>query len=522
MKIDNRLTPLLLLLALPLLLMPGGNSFAETESAPPVLWEVNPLTVTSNTPVKDTDATLVADKFGRLDSSAGNPDQGGGNPRPGAELPPELIPPDPQNLPNIFMILVDTLRYDHTNMGGYVRNTTPNMEEFSETAYVFKNAKSQASWTIPATASILYGLYPQNHGINAKPDTRPLEDPATGTLITQFQNLGGYHAISIQRNSNIEYLIGDFDEHYSHGRWYLHSDGSAVIEAMNRAQGISPRDKTFMFLGLFSPHWPYNFSIDDTDYFEEFLIDETYRNTGEKLIEATSFASPAGELTYMDIPENIREGFSLPPDGEDAYRDARIYVAAYDAEVKYADEQIGVFLDRLKELDLYDDAIVIIMADHGEIMSEQEQPFHHGNHLFDSELAVPLMIKFPNQNRQETVLSSVRSVDVLPTLLDYLNINTTKEIDGKTLYPLLKGDTIDFAERPLFSYIETVGTKMSLYSSEMHLIEHAHSGEGLLFNVDNDPSEQTDLAGVKPIQLETLQESIYEIHCPAVSDKCGE
>jgi len=104
------------------------------------------------------------------------------------------------------------------------------------------------------------------------------------------------------------------------------------------------------------------------------------------------------------------------------------YVDGYDAEIRYVDEAMGVLIEQLKRKGLWDDALVIFTSDHGESFGEHHIYFEHQFHVWEETVRVPLAIRLPNRrNNQNTVLSRrVRSVcspmDLMPTILDYLNI----------------------------------------------------------------------------------------------------
>ncbi|MBF0369569.1 MAG: sulfatase [Magnetococcales bacterium] len=451
-------------------------------------------------------------------------------------------PPSPKKRPHIFWILVDTLRLDHTSLPGYGRNTTPHIKAFAQEATLFESAKSQASWTIPAVASLLTGQFPFNHGILTRPSQQPEQQRLTGTLIQTVKEAGGYHGVSIQRNHMIEHLTGDFTEHHPQTDWQKNSDGDAVTEALEVVKkhvgtekpspAPTPASPLLLFLGLFNPHWPYVWSLQEGEWFERYLTDQTFQQSPSRNIQRFPF--PGGELTPSHLPEKLRKrfptaetlynpnqpGYQKPSPffqrikHQGGYRDERLYIAAYDAEIRYTDQQIGRFLNDLKKNALYDNALIIVMADHGELMNEQDTtPFHHGSHLYNAELAVPLMIKFPHQTQQQVVTPTIRSMDLWPTLLDYLAL-PHPPVDGQSLLPLIQGKEVDFDQRPVISYTEAEGPKISLYREGHHLIHTLRNRESRLYRQDLDPLEQNNLAADQPRWVEALTTFLCQHHCP--------
>ena len=100
-------------------------------------------------------------------------------------------------------------------------------------------------------------------------------------------------------------------------------------------------------------------------------------------------------------------------------------VALYDGEIRYTDQWVGLFLEHLKELGLYEDALIVFTSDHGESLGEHEYWYEHGEYLYDGTLHIPLIVKFPyNRTKGMRIAGKTMIVDVMPTILGALGADT--------------------------------------------------------------------------------------------------
>ncbi|MEK6531062.1 MAG: sulfatase [Deltaproteobacteria bacterium] len=387
--------------------------------------------------------------------------------------------------PNVVMIVVDTLRADHLPAWGYARDTAPNIAEFAGQSVVFKNAIAPAAWTYPSYASMLLGKFAFNHEHNVYEKKR-IEEGAALPIHMKYK---GYATVSLQTNVLVEYLDADFDERFQivDGS---NLDQQIVQKAVKWLDADANKDRTFfMFVGLISPHWDYD---PGRSYLYDFVNDDVYASSGNKVV---SFSDG---IAYTDLNSDVQACIAEPLSIEGIYQDSRLYVAAYDSEIRFADYSIGVLLESLKAKGLYDDSLIIITADHGENMTDHTNYFSHGDNLYNSLLHVPLLIKFPGQTESLSVDEYVRTIDALPTVLDYLNLDVDSlSIDGKSLIPVVNGQDVNFGGRPVISYIAGSwdhSEKISLIKDGYKLIKTGDETE--LFDLALDPNEQRNIAGL--------------------------
>ena len=318
-----------------------------------------------------------------------------------------------QDTPNIIWIVIDTTRADQMSFLGYSRDTTPNLAALAEDSVVFTQAVSPASWSLPSFASLLSGTLATNHEFH-----RATSQKLASPYVAELGELG-YQTVSVQTNQWLTNLTGDFESSYSYFYFPTRDDSMVDELAIDKSmQWVSTEqgEPFFLFLGLFSPHRPYTIR---EPYFSEFLTDATFANSpATELNDALFNSDPhtAGYITYGQLPEAMRPaGVS----DDTPVLDSRVYVAAYDSEIRHADDMLGAFFTFLKAEDLYDDALIIVTADHGESFDEHDVQFSHGNNVYDSETHVPLLIKYPGQTEQLVVDVPVATIGIFPTIFDY-------------------------------------------------------------------------------------------------------
>lgn len=154
------------------------------------------------------------------------------------------------------------------------------------------------------------------------------------------------------------------------------------------------------------------------------------------------------------------------------HEDINYYIAKYDAKIRTLDDQIGLLLQGLKELNLYNNTLVVLLADHGEALGEHNLYFRHGVTLYDEILKVPLIIKYPHLIVDNGVVNTqVALIDVVPTILDILGIDQKEKINmtGKSLIPCITGKEV-CGDEYVFSDINDNDLLYSIRTEDWKLI----------------------------------------------------
>jgi len=332
---------------------------------------------------------------------------------------PETDASDKSKRPNIIVLTVDTLRADHMALYGYHRDTMPAIEAFAKTAVVFDQAVVSRGNTRASYASMLTALYPFRHGIYN--NNVVLHD--NFKTLPEILKSAGYHTAGFVSNF---VLVGElsgcdqgFDiyddrtEDREINRPNYERSAAGTLKAILEWLGTDPPQPFCLFTNFIDPHGPY-------------LPPEKFRNmykSGKKKI-----LDQKKIFSYQRVNDSFN------------YYD---YVDRYDGEVRYVDEALGELIEVLKSKGLWDDALVIFLSDHGESLGEHGVFFEHQYFVFEETVRVPLAIRLPpDQENQSAPLSRRVSnlgspMDLMPTILDYLDISFKGKIDGESLLPVL-------------------------------------------------------------------------------------
>ena len=329
--------------------------------------------------------------------------------------------------PNVVLVVVDTLRADHTSLHGYERETTPRIAEWAASGLRFDRVWSASSWTAPSMAMLMTGrARVDNSGRLAA------GEPSLAGILAEH----GYATWAVVANPILNERI-DFDRGFERYDVFPHdprqgaTNGWTADEVVDRGLAMMEEGDGrpfLLYLHLFDPHYPYAPELDG--------------------------AAPPFE-PFDDPARRARFADALPPDEralltDDAYRGIEKLIALYDAEVLQVDRALGRLFDALG-----DDTLVVLTSDHGEGLwqrapYEGEAPktavhfpwlyYSHGVQLYGEQVHVPLVIHGPNVPPGEVTLQR-STLDVLPTILGRLGLPAPPALDGVDLLGLPDEDT---------------------------------------------------------------------------------
>jgi choline-sulfatase len=200
-----------------------------------------------------------------------------------------------------------------------------------------------------------------------------------------------------------------------------------------------------------------------------------------------------------------------PHDPPEPYR-SRYPRDPYGGEVAYVDEQFGVLLNWLSSHDLEGNTLVILLSDHGESLGEHGE-YTHGVFLYDSTMHIPMILAGPGIPRGKVISQQVRSVDVMPTLVDYLGLSPGNQVQGQSLMPAI----VDGKGVPAqYSYMETLYPKTHLGWSELRGMRTEEwklilAPKAELYQMKADPTESHNLLRQYPAQFDHLQKKVWEV-----------
>jgi arylsulfatase A-like enzyme/Flp pilus assembly protein TadD len=313
-----------------------------------------------------------------------------------ASSAPTKTPP-----PDIFLITIDTLRADHVHCYGYTGVASPALDALAKDGVRFTQAFTPSPITNTSHASILTGLLPGSHGVTDFGVPLSAAHPTVAELLKaqNYRTAAFIGAVILDSKSLAPGFDRGFDfydnfpEHSStKSRWgRLERRGMDVVEHAENWLSKHPAGPHFVWVHLYDPHDPYE--------------------------------PPA---PYSQI-----------------YKDH-----LYDGEIAYADSALAHFITYLKRSGMYGNSVIVAVGDHGEGLGEHHEDTH-GIFLYDSTTHVPLIVKLPGPRGAGTVVTAqVRTLDIMPTLLELASASAPQKKDGDSLELYFDGK--GEAARPAF------------------------------------------------------------------------
>jgi choline-sulfatase len=303
--------------------------------------------------------------------------------------------------PDIFLITIDTLRADHVHSYGYVNGATPALDALVKDGVQFTQAFTPSPITNTSHASILTGLLPGSHGVTdfAVP-LSPVHPTVAEMLKARGYRTAAFIGAVILDSKTLSPgfdrgfdFYDNFPEHSStKSRWgRLERRGMDVVAHAESWLTKHPAGPHFVWVHLYDPHDPYE----------------------------------------------------PPMPYSQTYKDR-----LYDGEIAYADSALAHFIAYLKTNSKYRNSVIVAVGDHGEGLGEHHEDTH-GIFLYDSTTHVPLIVKLPGgENAGAAVAAQVRTVDIVPTLLELAGAAAPEKSDGASLHPYFAGK--NEVDRPAF------------------------------------------------------------------------
>jgi len=387
--------------------------------------------------------------------------------------------------PNVLVVGIDTLRADRLGCYGYQRPTTPAIDAIAAEAVLFERAISQAPWTLPAFGSMFTGLLPSVHGGGRgkgwKCDHMSPEHRTLAALLRRV----GYRTSAFVTNGWVsnEVGFGQGIDPEDYTTW-IESDGTyyAAMEWLYEHDDAP----FFMFLHMVDPHAPYK------------PRDEDLRAVGVE-------PDPEAAARINDVVSNKRPREDLLP------TDPAVLSDLYDGEVRRADERVGRLVAELRARNVLERTILVIVSDHGEELFEHDR-VGHGHSLYDELLHVPFMVRFPNGRWAQRVSDQVRTMDLMPTILDAVGLPVPEGLDGQSLMPLIREDPGAVAPPLAPSEFLWDGQEMkSVRHPDAKMMLTPATGEVQWFDLVRDPDETAPIRSVvgRAVSLQQDVERVF-------------
>jgi tetratricopeptide (TPR) repeat protein len=360
----------------------------------------------------------------------------------------------------IIIVSIDTLRSDHLPAYGFA-GSTPAIDAFRRDAILFARAFSHCPQTLPSHVTIMTGLLPAHAGVRDNLGyTLDPKHPTLATLLKQHGYSTGAAVSSyvLRKRTGIAQGCDFYDDEVSDASPGESPDvarrnGDRTRTVLERWIENASGKRVFAFLHLYEPHAPY---------------------------------MPPAPFDQMKNP--------------------------YDGAIAYADSIVGRFFQTLKSRGLYDDALIILLSDHGEGLGDHGEN-EHGIFVYRESIQVPLLIKLPHEQRRgETITMPVGLIDVVPTVLACLGFDSHAPSDGRDIVS-------KSIPRDRTIYSETYFPRLhlgwhelrSLIGSSPHFIEAPRTE---LYDDSSDAAELRNLAGVQRREVAKFRASLKAYDAP--------
>jgi len=380
------------------------------------------------------------------------------------ELPPAPSVEPPEGMPdrlNVVLLMLDTLRPDHTGFGGYERDVTPNLDAFRETATHFTHARSTSVGSMLSLTSIFTGYYVQGLAITVVPGRTTVE-PQVNMIAEQLRQRGyataGFtipHFFHVSRG--LEQGFQTFESPWPISEWAEYF-GRSDPETTDAAIGFiesRPEDRPFFLFGHYRcAHGP-----------------------------------------YVHHPEHDF--------GSDS-------IAEYDSSAASCDEHVGRLLDVIDRPELRDETAVIIFSDHGEELGYRGHEYH-GSSLYEPAIRTVLLLRVPGADLPPSVDAPVVLTDINPTIRQIAGVELPSSLHGWSLFTHTGGTDEDPPERPIFFFTGHIGRTSpvmirGLLDRGRMYLRDTQNGTAELYDLNVDPAQETDLSVSDPVEASRMSE----------------
>lgn len=397
----------------------------------------------------------------------------------------------------VLMISIDTLRADRLGCYGSTLGASPELDAFAQQSVLFEEAYAPSCKTAESHMSLFTSLPVTAHGVSNASERLgiPLTPLCENRLtMGQMLNRGGYWNTAVACGGNLLPQMGferGFQGRFSSQLRDITEIVDATLEQIDAGQ--AQERPMFAFMHTYQTHGPY---IPPPEFRKRFA--PTYRGVVGERVRALE------GLPFTQQWQAMNHGFW---DGKDLFgpEDAAFLSDLYNGEVAYTSQQVGRLLDTLRQRGLLDRMVVVILSDHGEEFAEHGEYEH--DQLYPESLHVPLLVRLPGGKLGGTRVKGLTGLlDVLPTLLELLGLETQAPLSGRSLVPAMtSGSTANLpvlSERTMFAdaYQAALRTESSA--------SYFRAKEGTLqqFDLAADPTEHHPLSSAPPAATQATAE----------------
>jgi len=422
---------------------------------------------------------------------------------------------------NVIVIVNDSLRWDFLGCYGNEWIKTPNIDKLASESAVFDYCYSEGLPTVPTRTTFFTGrfTFPFRGWQRLEPTDVLLAELLwnrgfTTALITDVyhlhkptmafergfdfvQHVRGHEGDPWVLDESIEvdvdrYYKGDGKDkavkqqliQYLKNVHFWKGEEDAFVARVVRAgvkwlEEQTKKDHLFLWLDCFDPHEPW----DPPPPYDRMYTDPNY----------------SGKDVIQPIPGKV-EGYLT---SEELSHITKLYAG----KVSLCDHWVGVFLDKVKELGMYDDTLIIYTTDHGESFGERGIVRKAEPLLYEEMVHIPLIIRHPKgvgAGRRFDAL--VETTELLPTILDFMNVPRPTRIHGESLLPIMAGEVESIREYVYMGYFKRA---WRINNREWSFLLNFYKNQSTeLYNLKNDPEEKRNLISENPQKATELELSL--------------
>jgi arylsulfatase A-like enzyme len=432
--------------------------------------------------------------------------------------------PQPDPLPDVLLVTIDTLRSDYVSAYGYPRESTPNLDALARDGVLFERHRTNIPTTAPAHATMFTGLFAREHGLEKNGRILPESLSSLPELLNDRGYRTGASIGASVLGSEFGFARGfdDFDEDFGPSVARPAGKSNAyeryAESVVDRAIGIMDKDQQrplFLWVHIYDPHEPY---------------------------------SPP-RLSPLE-PEKHLPFFQRRSQPSDAFPKELIskMLVGYEAEIAYVDTEFARLLDAWDQRATGPESLVVVTSDHGEGLGEHSYQ-GHGFLLYNEQLDVPLIMRMGGRiDPGLRIEGTTSAVDLGATMLQLVGIDEPDLLPGNNLMEPSSMRSAVYAERRAFSAgdierskplslllennaggpLGSIGEKCVLLQEGWKFIWN-QNGAHELYAVAKDPKERRNLVGVESERaagmlaaIEAWRADTGQAEAGAASEQMGE
>jgi len=413
---------------------------------------------------------------------------------------------------------MDTARAANFSLYGYKRCTTPNLEQFARESVLFKNAISSAPWTLPSHASLFTGFISYIHGAThgKTKDAHALALHENYDTLAELLTSHGYMTGGVTANTAWLSPSTGLDQGFNYYWWGKSRDSVLFLPTVcSVLLGSNSNNYLKRICGVTT--------VNSAKRINKIAISWLRKHRNQPWFLFINYMEAHG-IEYLPSPYS--KLFTKPPKPPFPLNpeDSKVISASnekverlrswYDNQLAFLDNQIALFFESLKDMGLFEETIIVVTSDHGELLGEHED-IGHEFWLYHELLHVPLIIKYPFKKHSGSIIHKiVQNTDIFAELLLQAGISIPSNIQGQPLSEVTHPIISEVERCPIGAAIKPDRYDhdlKALYSKQIAGFKLIQSSDGRkeLYHIKNDPTERNNILDFQKIEIIEKELSKY-------------